>query len=146
MTASTLALRSTIIGYLLVVQEFTLLSARTIRNLFKPPFYVRETILQMDRIGVLSEHELPRVRQRMAMIFQGATLFDSLTVRENVGYRLWEQRRLPDDAIEQVGRQSLQFVSLEDTVDKMPADLSSGMRKRVGIACALASGAGISPL
>ena len=52
MTASILALRSTIIGYLVVVQEFTLLSARTIWNLFRPPFYVRETILQMDRIGV----------------------------------------------------------------------------------------------
>ena len=52
MTASILALRSTINGYLVVVQEFTLLSAQTIRNLFRPPFYVRETILQMDKIGV----------------------------------------------------------------------------------------------
>ena len=77
------------------------------------------------------------------MVFQGAALFDSLTVRENVGYRLWEQRQLSEDAIDEVVRQSLQFVSLEDTIDKMPADLSGGMRKRVGIARALASGADI---
>ncbi|MGH7205287.1 MAG: ABC transporter ATP-binding protein [Nitrospiraceae bacterium] len=91
----------------------------------------------------LPERDLPQIRQNMAMVFQGAALFDSLTVRENVGYRLWEQGRLSDEVIEQVVRESLQFVGLEDAIDKMPADLSGGMRKRVGIARALASGAKI---
>ena len=114
---------------------------RLILGLFRPD---RGSVrIDSDDIARLPEHELPRVRQRMAMVFQGAALFDSLTVRENVGYRLWEQGRMSDGAIEQVVRQSLQFVSLEDTMDKMPADLSGGMRKRVGIARALASGAGI---
>jgi phospholipid/cholesterol/gamma-HCH transport system ATP-binding protein len=89
----------------------------------------------------LPERDLTQVRQQMAMVFQNAALFDSLTVRENVGYRLWEQRHLPDEQIDQIVLESLQFVGLEDTLDKMPAELSGGMRKRVGIARALASGA-----
>lgn len=96
-----------------------------------------------ENLSELSERELPRIRQNMAMVFQGAALFDSLTVRENVGYRLWEQRAAADDVIEQTVRQSLQFVGLEETINMMPADLSGGMRKRVGIARALASGAQI---
>ena len=114
---------------------------RLILGLFRPD---RGSVrIGSDDISKQPEHQLPRVRQQMAMVFQGAALFDSLTVRENVGYRLWEQRQLSDDAIDEVVRQSLQFVSLEDSIDKMPADLSGGMRKRVGIARALASGAGI---
>jgi phospholipid/cholesterol/gamma-HCH transport system ATP-binding protein len=96
-----------------------------------------------QEISTLSERELFTVRQQMAMVFQSAALFDSLTVRDNVGYRLWEQRCLPDEQIEQIVRESLRFVGLEDTLDKMPAELSGGMRKRVGIARALASGAKI---
>ncbi len=89
-----------------------------------------------QEITGLREQDLTQIRQ-----FQGAALFDSLTVRENVGYRLWEQGGLSDEVIEQRVRESLQFVGLEDAIDKMPADLSGGMRKRVGIARALASGA-----
>mgnify|MGYP001165747577 FL=1 len=96
-----------------------------------------------EDISGLHDRELPRIRRQMAMVFQGAALFDSLTVRENVGYRLWEHGIASDDQIEQTVRESLQFVGLEDTIDKMPADLSGGMRKRVGIARALASGASI---
>jgi phospholipid/cholesterol/gamma-HCH transport system ATP-binding protein len=96
-----------------------------------------------EDISQLPEHQLPRIRQKMAMVFQGAALFDSLSVRENVGYRLWEQTLMSDEAIELVVRQSLQFVGLEDSIDSMPADLSGGMRKRVGIARALATGASI---
>ncbi len=94
-----------------------------------------------QEITGLREQDLTQIRQNMAMVFQGAALFDSLTVRENVGYRLWEQGGLSDEVIEQKVRESLQFVGLEDAIDKMPADLSGGMRKRVGIARALASGA-----
>ena len=94
-------------------------------------------------ITSLSERELVAVRKKMAMVFQNAALFDSLTVRENVGYRLWEQGLLPDGQIEETVRESLRFVGLADTIDTMPAELSGGMRKRVGIARALASGAEI---
>lgn len=100
-------------------------------------------VIDGEDIAHVPERQLPRIRQKMAMVFQGAALFDSLTVRENVGYRLWERNDLPEASIESIVRQSLQFVGLEDTLDVMPADLSGGMRKRVGIARALASGASI---
>lgn len=114
---------------------------RVILGLYRPD---RGSIrVDGQEITELDERNLTRVRQNMAMVFQGAALFDSLTVRENVGYRLWEHGRLPDETIEQTVRESLQFVGLADTIDKMPAELSGGMRKRVGIARALASGAKI---
>ncbi len=94
-------------------------------------------------ITALRERDLFEIRQKMAMVFQDAALFDSLTVQENVGYRLWEHDLVPDGQAEQVVWESLRFVGLEDTVGKMPAQLSGGMRKRVGIARALASGANI---
>lgn len=93
-------------------------------------------------ITLLDERELQRCcREHMAMVFQNAGLFDSLTVRENVGYRLWERGTMSDAAIEKTVDESLHFVGLGDVVEKMPAELSGGMRKRVGIARALASGA-----
>jgi len=84
------------------------------------------------------ERNIAPIRAQMAMVFQGAALFDSLSVRENVGYRLWEEGTLDDDAIEQRVVESLCFVGLEDTVNKMPAELSGGMKKRVALARALA--------
>lgn len=94
-----------------------------------------------QEITGLPERDLFQVRQQMAMVFQDAALFDSLSVRENVGYRLWEQGLLSDEEIERKALESLRFVGLDDILDKMPAELSGGMRKRVGIARALASGA-----
>jgi phospholipid/cholesterol/gamma-HCH transport system ATP-binding protein len=76
----------------------------------------------------------------MAMVFQNAALFDSLTVRENVGYRLWERGTMSDGEIEKIVLENLQFVGLDDVLDKMPAELSGGMKKRVAIARALAGG------
>ncbi|WP_447972519.1 ABC transporter ATP-binding protein [Nitrospira sp. Kam-Ns4a] len=114
---------------------------RLVLGLLKPD---RGTIwVDGQEITGLPEGDLPRIRRQMAMVFQNAALFDSLTVHENVGYRLWEQGDLPDVEIERIVRESLRFVGLEDTLDKMPAELSGGMRKRVGIARALASGAKI---
>lgn len=98
------------------------------------------TVAGQDITG-LPERDLFGIRQQMAMVFQDAALFDSLSVRENVGYRLWEQGLLSDEEIEQKALESLCFVGLDDILDKMPAELSGGMRKRVGIARALASGA-----
>ena len=93
-------------------------------------------------ITQLDERELQRCcREHMAMVFQNAGLFDSLTVRENVGYRLWERGTMSDQEIEKIVEESLCFVGLDDVLEKMPAELSGGMRKRVGIARALASGA-----
>lgn len=114
---------------------------RLILGLFRPD---RGSVtVDGEDISRLPEHRLPLIRQKMAMVFQGAALFDSLTVRENVGYRLWEQGLMSDESIEHIVRQSLQFVGLEENIDSMPADLSGGMRKRVGIARALATGAAI---
>ena len=82
-----------------------------------------------------------KVRQKMGMVFQGAALFDSMTVYENVAYPLREHTVLTEDEIEARVREKLQFVDLEpDKVnDQMPSELSGGMKKRVGIARGLAN-------
>ena len=71
------------------------------------------------------------------MVFQEGALFDSMSVRENVGYRLFEESRLSEEEIEVAVRRLLGFVGLEDAIEKMPAELSGGMKRRVGIARAL---------
>lgn len=86
-----------------------------------------------------SEHEMMRVRKNIGMIFQEGALFDSLSVYDNVAYRLHEQG-VPEDEVEQEVLRMLRFVNLEDAVEKMPAELSGGMRRRVGIARALVGG------
>lgn len=80
--------------------------------------------------------ELMRVRKKIGMVFQEGALFDSLSVYENVAYRLHEQG-VDEDAVEHEVRRMLRFVMLEDAIDKMPSELSGGMRRRVGIARAL---------
>jgi phospholipid/cholesterol/gamma-HCH transport system ATP-binding protein len=82
-----------------------------------------------------------KVRQKMGMVFQGAALFDSMTVYENVAYPLREHTVLTEEEIEARVREKLQFVDLEpDKVnDQMPSELSGGMKKRVGIARGLAN-------
>jgi phospholipid/cholesterol/gamma-HCH transport system ATP-binding protein len=84
----------------------------------------------------MSERELLTFRSRIGFVFQEGALFDSLTVRDNVAFRLREERT-PDEEIEQRVREALRFVEMEDSVDKFPADLSGGMRRRVSIARAL---------
>jgi phospholipid/cholesterol/gamma-HCH transport system ATP-binding protein len=79
------------------------------------------------------------LRKRIAIVFQGGALFDSMTVGENVGYRLFEEGRLSQDEIEQVVREKLSFVGVEAALDLYPAELSGGMKKRVAIARALAA-------
>jgi len=90
----------------------------------------------------LTERELVNVRQKIGMVFQESALFDSLSVRENVGYRLYEMN-LDDNEIEQKVRESLGFVGLEDAIDKRPSELSGGMKRRVALARALISEPGI---
>jgi phospholipid/cholesterol/gamma-HCH transport system ATP-binding protein len=84
----------------------------------------------------LKERDLVRVRRRMGMVFQESALFDSLTVRENVAYTLYE-RGTDESEIEQRVRKSLGFVGLEDAIDKTPSELSGGMKRRVALARAL---------
>ncbi len=88
-------------------------------------------------ITVLKERELNEVRKRFGMLFQGAALFDSMTVGENVGFALREHTGLPDEDIERCVREKLERVGLKDVEDMMPADLSGGMMKRVGLARAI---------
>ncbi len=87
----------------------------------------------------LSETELYPFRQRMGMVFQEGALFDSLSVYENVAYRLREEGEKNEGRIEQRVREVLRFVELEQTLEKMPAELSGGMRRRVSIARTIVS-------
>jgi phospholipid/cholesterol/gamma-HCH transport system ATP-binding protein len=83
-----------------------------------------------------NEVQMMVVRKKIGMVFQEGALFDSLSVYDNVAYRLHEQGR-SEDEVEPEVRRMLRFVNLEDAIDKMPAELSGGMRRRVGIARAL---------
>ena len=87
-----------------------------------------------EEITEMSEDQLFVLRQRVGIVFQESALFDSLTVRENVAFRLLEEANLPENEIEDRVREALSFVELEDTVDMYPSELSGGMRRRVGIA------------
>ncbi|HEY3217261.1 MAG TPA: ABC transporter ATP-binding protein [Candidatus Eisenbacteria bacterium] len=86
----------------------------------------------------IKETELNQVRKRFGMLFQGAALFDSLTVGENVGLALREHLRLPEDRIRARVAERLSWVGLSGVEDMKPASLSGGMRKRVGLARAIA--------
>jgi phospholipid/cholesterol/gamma-HCH transport system ATP-binding protein len=87
----------------------------------------------------ISENELDRFRKRMGIVFQEGALFDSLSVYENVAYRLREEGLVQESEIERRVREVLRFVELEEAIDKMPAELSGGMRRRVAIARAIIS-------
>jgi len=89
-----------------------------------------EDVTDYDEVQMMS------VRKNIGMVFQEGALFDSLSVYDNVAYRLHEQG-VPEDEVEREVRRMLRFVNLEDAIDKMPAELSGGMRRRVGIARAL---------
>jgi phospholipid/cholesterol/gamma-HCH transport system ATP-binding protein len=92
-----------------------------------------------ETVSRLPEEDLYALRRRIGIVFQESALFDSLTVRENVAYRLEEERRLSPDEIEARVRACLAAVELEDAIDKMPAELSGGMQRRVSIARALST-------
>jgi len=83
-----------------------------------------------------TEAQMMSVRKKIGMVFQEGALFDSLSVYDNVAYRLHEQG-VSEDEVEPEVRRMLRFVNLEDAIDKMPIELSGGMRRRVGIARAL---------
>jgi phospholipid/cholesterol/gamma-HCH transport system ATP-binding protein len=91
------------------------------------------------RVDEMSEAELMDVRARLGMVFQEGALFDSLTVRENVGYRLFEETRLPIAEVDERVAEVLGFVGLAEFGGRMPSELSGGERRRVAIARALAA-------
>jgi phospholipid/cholesterol/gamma-HCH transport system ATP-binding protein len=84
------------------------------------------------------ESSFMELRKHIAIVFQGGALFDSMTVGENVGYRLFEEGRLSADEIEHIVLEKLSFVGVETSLNLYPAELSGGMKKRVAIARALA--------
>ncbi len=85
------------------------------------------------------DQEFLPVRRRIAMVFQGAALFDSLTVYENIAYPLREQFTLPEDEIARRVAEKLEWVGLPGIEQKKPAELSGGMKKRVGLARGIAT-------
>ena len=95
----------------------------------------RITVFGED-LAKLREDDLFALRAHIGMVFQEGALFDSLTVRDNVAYRL-NEARVPEDEIDKRVREALRFVELEDTIDKFPSQLSGGMRRRVSIARAI---------
>jgi len=97
-----------------------------------------KVIVGGDDITMMPESELINVRKNIGMLFQGAALFDSLSVWDNVAYTLVENTSLSTEEIDKVVKKKLALVGLHDIEDKMPGDLSGGMKKRVGLARALA--------
>jgi phospholipid/cholesterol/gamma-HCH transport system ATP-binding protein len=95
-----------------------------------------QVLVDGEDITNYTEVQMMRVRRKIGMIFQEGALFDSLSVYENVAFKLHEHG-VPEDDVESEVRRMLRFVNLEDAIDKMPAELSGGMRRRVGIARAL---------
>ena len=87
-----------------------------------------------EEVASMTEDQLFELRRRVGIVFQESALFDSLTVRENVAFRLYEEGTVPEDEIDKRVREALSFVELENTVDMYPSELSGGMRRRVGIA------------
>jgi phospholipid/cholesterol/gamma-HCH transport system ATP-binding protein len=92
-----------------------------------------------ERVDNMNEDQLMSVRADLGMVFQEGALFDSLTVRENVGYKLFEELQWPIDKANARVAEVLGFIGLADFIDRMPAELSGGQRRRVAIARAMAA-------
>ena len=107
---------------------------KLVLGLLKPD--AGEIFIDGAEITEFDETELQRVRDKIGMVFQEGALFDSLTVYENVAFRL-QERGVPAEAVEEEVRSLLKFVKLEKEMDKLPSELSGGMRKRVSVARSL---------
>ena len=99
---------------------------RLVLGLLKPD--AGQIFVDGEEISAYDERAMLHVRQKIGMVFQEGALFDSLSVYENVAYRLNEQS-VDEDEIATEVRRMLQFVDLEDAIDKMPIELSGGMRR-----------------
>jgi phospholipid/cholesterol/gamma-HCH transport system ATP-binding protein len=95
-------------------------------------------VVDGQEVGALNETQLTELRKKFGMLFQGAALFDSLAVWENVGFWLTQHAKRSPAAIREIAREKLALVGLKGVEDLMPAELSGGMKKRVGLARAIA--------
>src|SRR5208283_3974870 len=98
-----------------------------------------QVLVEGRNLTPLPEQQLDKIRRRMGIVFQEGALFDSLSVYENVAYRLREEHVATEAAIEQRVREVLRFVEMEAAIEKMPSELSGGMRRRVAIARTIVS-------
>src|SRR5687767_12460454 len=92
-----------------------------------------------ERVDTMSELEMMKVRADLGMVFQEGALFDSLTVAENVGYKLYEETNMPPHLVRARVEEVLGFIGLAEYIDRMPSELSGGQRRRVAIARAMAA-------
>jgi phospholipid/cholesterol/gamma-HCH transport system ATP-binding protein len=110
---------------------------KLILGLLKPDSGI--TWVNGERTERMSELEMMAVRADLGMVFQEGALFDSLTVAENVGYKLYEEMRMPADEVRRRVEEVLGFIGLAEYIDRMPSELSGGQRRRVAIARAMAA-------
>jgi len=110
---------------------------KLILGLMKPD--AGEILIEGRNVVPLPERELFAFRKNVGIVFQEGALFDSLSVYENVSYRLYEEGERDEDKIEERVREVLSFVDMGDAIDKRPSELSGGMRRRVSIARAIIS-------
>ncbi|MFN0279693.1 MAG: ABC transporter ATP-binding protein [Pyrinomonadaceae bacterium] len=113
---------------------------KLILGLVKPD--AGQVFIEGEDVTDFDDVQMMRIRENIGMVFQEGALFDSLSVYDNVAYRLHEEN-LDEEEVEHEVVRMLQFVGLEDAIDKMPIELSGGMRRRVGIARALVGNPGI---
>jgi phospholipid/cholesterol/gamma-HCH transport system ATP-binding protein len=92
-----------------------------------------------ERVDQMSELEMMKVRADLGMVFQEGALFDSLTVAENVGYKLYEETDMAPELVRKRVEEVLGFIGLGEFIDRMPSELSGGQRRRVAIARAMAA-------
>ncbi len=93
-----------------------------------------EVIMLGEKIADLETHELNIIRKRIGFLFQSGALYDSMTVRENLEFPLRDLNQSKKDEIDSLVVEALENVGLKDAIDKMPSELSGGMRKRIGLA------------
>src|SRR5688500_18132069 len=105
---------------------------RLILGLLKPD--AGQIFVNGERVDNMSEDEMMAVRGDLGMVFQEGALFDSLTVRENVGYKLYEELNGPRDEANRRVEEVLGFIGLAEFIERMPSELSGGQRRRVAIA------------
>ena len=110
---------------------------RLILGLLKPD--AGQIFVNGERVDNMREDDLMAVRADLGMVFQEGALFDSLSVRENVGYKLYEELNWPAAEVDARVEQVLGFIGLGEFIDRMPSELSGGQRRRVAIARAMAA-------